>query len=131
MQNNNILNKEVLKNSESVFMSDMLSNLIENSDSKNDHKVKCFIKTNNNTIEKTLISKEEIEDLILITFICQAKDLLNLEKDIIESIEIFLLDSKINMFNSLNNRFDLCWKCLDNNYYIDIFINKRGVENGI
>lgn len=126
MQNNKDLEKEIKNNSNTVFMSEALDDLLSFEEIKNKNSIDCKIITKNSTTIFNLTSKETIEDLLFITFSCNIDSIILLEKEDIDSICIDFNNETIKSFNNDEYSYSLSWKQENNKYLVDIFINKRG-----
>ena len=126
MQNNKVLEKEIKRNSNTVFMSESLDSLLDNRETRNTKSIICSIKTDNTLIDFNLQSKESFENFYLISFISKIESVLNLEKEEIIDIILKFKEDTLKSFSKDHYKFDLSWKQENNNYLVDIFINKRG-----
>ena len=100
MQNNKDLEKEIKNNSNTVFMSEALDDLLSFEEIKNKNSIDCKIITKNSTTIFSLTSKETIEDLLFITFSCNIDSIILLEKEDIDSICIDFNNETIKSFNN-------------------------------
>lgn len=126
MQNNKDLLKEIEDNSNTVFMSDVLNELLSEDTSTSLKFISCNIKTNKNLINFKLYSKETFDNFTVVSFSCRIESILLLEKEDITNISLSFENETIKTFDIEQYAFNLSWKQEDNNYLVDIFINKRG-----
>lgn len=126
MQNNKDLLKEIEDNSNTVFMSDVLNELLSEDTSTSLKFISCNIKTNKNLINFKLYSKESFDSFTVVSFSCRIESILLLEKEDITNISLSFENETIKTFDIEQYAFNLSWKQEDNNYLVDIFINKRG-----
>ena len=126
MQNNKDLLKEIEDNSNTVFMSDVLNELLSEDASTSLKFISCNIKTNKNLINFKLYSKETFDNFTVVSFSCRIESILLLEKEDITNINLSFENEVIKTFDIEQYAFNLSWKQEDNNYLVDIFINKRG-----
>ena len=77
-------------------------------------------------IDFNLQSKESFENFYLISFISKIESVLNLEKEEIIGITLKFEEENLKSFSKDYYKFNLSWKQENNNYLVDIFINKRG-----
>tara|TARA_B100001287_G_C22475903_1_gene431939 strand:- start:193 stop:588 length:396 start_codon:yes stop_codon:yes gene_type:complete len=131
MQNKNLLEEEVTRNAKTVLMSNELNSLLDNVENNENVSATCLVKTLSHSFEKSIMTKEVLEDTISITFLCNSNDLFAIEKNGISSLDINLFNETLKSYNKDEYMFDICWRYTKYNYYVDIFINKRGVKNGI
>ena len=131
MQNKNLLEKEVSKNSKTVLMSNELNSLLDNVEDNKNISVVCTIKSDKYLFETSVMSKEVLEETLSISFLCNSKELFEIEKNGIDNLDIKLFNEILSSYNKEEHMFDICWKYTKYNYCVDIFINKRGVKNGI
>lgn len=126
MQNSKDLLKEIEDNSNTVFMSDVLNELLSEDTSTSLKFISCNIKTNKNLINFKLYSKETFDNFTVVSFSCRIESILLLEKEDITNISLSFENETIKTFDIEQYAFNLSWKQEDNNYLVDIFINKRG-----
>lgn len=126
MQNNNILEKEIKSNSNTVFMSEALDELLSEETTSYSSSIVCGVKTNNNLIHFDLQSKETFENFSIISFMSKIDSILMLEKEDITNIDLEFEKETLRSYSNDDYTFDLSWKQENNKYLVDIFINKRG-----
>jgi hypothetical protein len=126
MQNNNILEKEIKSNSNTVFMSEALDELLSEAPTSYSSSIVCGVKTNSNLIHFDLQSKETFESFSIVSFMSKIDSILMLEKEDITNIDLEFEKETLRSYSSDDYTFDLSWKQENNKYLVDIFINKRG-----
>ena len=126
MQNNKVLEKEIKRNSNTVFMSESLDSLLDNREVSNTKSIICSVKTDNRLIDFNLQAKESFDNFYLISFMSKIESVLNLEKEEILDISLKFEEDTLKSFSKDYYKFNLSWKQENNNYLVDIFINKRG-----
>lgn len=126
MQNKNILEKEIKNNSSTVFMSEALDELLADDSIVYSKSIVCYIETSKGVVEFDLQSKETFENFSIVSFICKIESILRLEKEEISGINLAFEKETFRSFSEDEYTFGLSWKQENNNYLVDIFINKRG-----
>src|SRR6056300_1740949 len=103
MQNNKTLEKEIESNSNTVFMSEALDELLSEDIVSHKNAITCCVKSNNGTINFDLLSKETLEDFSIIRFICKVDSVLMLEKG--DILDIGLLFEKVTFKSFSKDRY--------------------------
>jgi len=125
MQNNNIIQDQLKKNSNNVFMSEELGNLFSSNESQKES-LKASIKIGEEFLEKDIVSKTVIDNLVMLKFYLSLEDIIRLETNKILKIEYKFKGKAIKTYSNKESEFQISWIQLDNKYEADIFINKRG-----
>ena len=125
MQNNSIIQDQVKKNNNNVFMSEELDSLFSFNESHKES-LKASIKISEELLEKDIVSKTVIDNLVMLKFYLSLEDIIKLETNEISSIEYKFKGKAIKTYNIKESEFQISWIQLDNKYEADIFINKRG-----
>lgn len=125
MQNNNIIQDQLKKNSNNVFMSEELGNLFSSNESQKES-LKALIEIGEEFLEKDIVSKTVIDNIIMLKLYLSLEDIIRLETNKILKIEYKFKDKAIKTYNNKESEFQISWIQLDNKYEADIFINKRG-----
>lgn len=125
MQNNSIIQDQVKKNNNNVFMSEELDSLFSFNESHKES-LKASIKIGEELLEKDIVSKTVIDNLVMLKFYLSLEDIIKLETNEISSIEYKFKGKAIKTYNIEESEFQISWIQLDNKYEADIFINKRG-----
>ena len=86
----------------------------------------CEIKTNSKLIHFDLQSKETFESFSIVSFMSKIDSILMLEKEDITNIDLEFEKETLRSYSNDDYTFNLSWKQENNNYLVDIFINKRG-----